>query len=113
MKTRTLGRSGLKVSVVGLGCNNLGGRLDREGSRKVVTAALDQGITLFDTADVYPVGKSGASEELLGEFLGTRRQDIVLATKFAISLDRKGPPRADRGYIMSAVEASLKRLKTD
>jgi aryl-alcohol dehydrogenase-like predicted oxidoreductase len=113
MKLRTLGRSGLKVSVVGLGCNNLGGRLDREGSRKVVHAALDQGITLFDTADVYPVGKSGLSEELLGEFLGARRKDVIVATKFGIPLDRKGGYNGSRSYIVAAVEASLKRLKTD
>jgi aryl-alcohol dehydrogenase-like predicted oxidoreductase len=113
MKLRNLGRSGLKVSVVGLGCNNLGGRLDRDGSRKVVHAALDQGITLFDTADVYPVGKSGLSEELLGEFLGTRRKDVIVATKFGIPLDRQGGYNASRSYIIRAVEDSLKRLKTD
>src|SRR5256885_4701064 len=100
MELRTLGRSGLKVSVVGLGCNNLGGRLDRDASHKVVHAALDLGITLFDTADVYPVGKSGLSEELLGEALGARRKDVIVATKFGIPLDRPGGPKASHSYII-------------
>ncbi len=113
MELRTLGRSGLKVSVVGLGCNNLGGRLDRSAAIKVVHAALDLGITLFDTADVYPVGQSGLSEEILGEALGARRKDAIVATKFAIPLDRKGGPKASRSYIIEAVEGSLRRLKTD
>jgi aryl-alcohol dehydrogenase-like predicted oxidoreductase len=113
MELRTLGRSGLKVSVVGLGCNNLGGRLDREAAKKVVHAALDLGITLFDTADVYPVGQSGRSEEILGEALGPRRKDVFVATKFAIPIDRKGGPKASRSYIIEAVERSLKHLKTD
>src|SRR5689334_1821304 len=108
MELRTLGRSGLKVSVVGLGCNNLGGRLEREAAKKVVHAALDLGITLFDTADVYPVGQSGLSEEILGEALGPRRKDVFVATKFAIPIDRKGGPKASRSYIIEAVERSLK-----
>jgi aryl-alcohol dehydrogenase-like predicted oxidoreductase len=108
---RTLGRSGLRVSLVGLGCNNFG-RLDIEASRKVVDRALDLGITLFDTADVY--GDRGGSEEQLGEILGSRRKHIVLATKFGMQMDDAGEKKgASRRYIMEAVEASLKRLKTD
>jgi aryl-alcohol dehydrogenase-like predicted oxidoreductase len=112
MEIRNLGRSGLRVSAVGLGCNNFGGRIDLEATRKVIHKAIDLGITLFDTADVY--GNQGGSESLMGEVLGPRRKDIVLATKFAMPMDAaevlKG---ASRRYIMSAVEASLKRLKTD
>jgi aryl-alcohol dehydrogenase-like predicted oxidoreductase len=108
MDIRNIGRSDLRVSLVGLGCNNFG-RLDIESSRKVVHRALDLGITLFDTADVY--GEKGGSEEQLGEILGTRRKDIVLATKFgtAMSETKSG---ASRDYIKQAVEDSLKRLKT-
>ncbi|WP_322751980.1 MULTISPECIES: aldo/keto reductase, partial [unclassified Frankia] len=80
MRFRPLGSSGLLVSVVGLGCNNFGSRVDLEGTRAVVTAALDNGITLFDTADTY--GNKGGSETLLGHILRTRRDDVVLATKF-------------------------------
>ncbi|GAC1342698.1 MAG: aldo/keto reductase [Acetobacteraceae bacterium] len=112
MDTRNLGRSGLRVSAIGLGCNNFGGRIDLEASRAVVHAALDAGITLFDTADVY--GERGGSETALGEILGPRRKDIVLATKFAMPMDAaeilKG---ASRRYIVDAVEASLRRLRTD
>src|SRR6202167_5021688 len=109
MQTRNVGRSGLAVSLVGLGCNNFG-TLDIERSRKVVHRALDLGITLFDTADVY--GNRGGSEEQIGEILGPRRKDIVLATKFGMQMDDAGTRMgASRRYIMSAVEASLKRLK--
>src|SRR6202011_1447643 len=112
MKLRNVGKSGLQVSIVGLGCNNFGGRIDLEASRKVVHKALDLGITLLDTADVY--GNQGGSETCLGEILGDRRKDIVLATKFAMPMDDAGRLKgASRRYIMSAVEASLKRLKTD
>jgi aryl-alcohol dehydrogenase-like predicted oxidoreductase len=114
MKLRNLGQSGLKVSAVGLGCNNLGGRVDRDGTQRLVPAAIDLGITLFDTADSYPVGKPGVSEQLLGEALGARRREVVLATKFANVM---GPGEMMRGgsrrWIMSAVEGSLRRLKTD
>ncbi|HEY1711175.1 MAG TPA: aldo/keto reductase [Rhizomicrobium sp.] len=111
MQTRTLGKNGPKVSVVGLGCNNFG-TLDLERSRAVVHRALDAGITLFDTADVY--GNRGGSEEQLGEILGSKRKDIVLATKFAMPMDDSGAKSGgSRGYILEAVEASLKRLKTD
>lgn len=112
MKMRRLGLSGLQVSLVGLGCNNFAARLDLEGTRKVVHKALDLGITLFDTADMY--GNMGGSEDFLGQVLGERRKDIVLATKFAMPMDaaetKKG---ASRRYIMTAVEASLRRLRTD
>jgi aryl-alcohol dehydrogenase-like predicted oxidoreductase len=112
MEFRNLGRSGLRVSLVGLGCNNFGGRIDLEASRKVVHKALDLGITLLDTADVY--GNRGGSETCLGEILGPRRKDVILATKFAMPMDEAGTLKgASRGYIVSAVEASLKRLKTD
>jgi aryl-alcohol dehydrogenase-like predicted oxidoreductase len=116
MQTRYLGHSGLEVSVVGLGCNNFGGMiktLDLDGSRKVLHAALDAGITLFDTSDSY--GSNGGSESTLGEVLGDRRKDIVLATKFASPMNREKSTRRNgsRGYIMRAVEDSLRRLKTD
>lgn len=112
MEIRNLGRSGLRVSAIGLGCNNFGGRIGVEASRAVVDAAIEHGITLFDTADVY--GEKGGSETLLGEILGHRRHDIVLASKFAMPMDEKDVLKgASRRYIVSAVEASLKRLKTD
>ncbi|MDO8290086.1 MAG: aldo/keto reductase [Parvibaculum sp.] len=112
MRMKSLGRSGLKVSVVGLGCNNFGMRIDQAATDLVVAKALDQGITLFDTADAY--GNKGGSETMLGKALGARRKDIVLATKFGLPMGEgdlmKG---ASRRYIMNAVEASLKRLGTD
>ncbi|MSP48962.1 MAG: aldo/keto reductase [Alphaproteobacteria bacterium] len=112
MEQRVLGKSGLQVSVVGLGCNNFGGRIDLDASRKVVDKAFDLGITLFDTADVY--GNKGGSETCLGEILGARRKDIVLATKFCGAMDDAGKLKgASRRYIVTAVEASLKRMKTD
>lgn len=112
MEQRSLGRSGLRVSVVGLGCNNFGLRIDLEATKRVVHKALDLGITLFDTADVY--GNRGGSETMLGQVLGERRKDIVLATKFALPMnDAETLKGASRRYILSAVEASLKRLKTD
>jgi aryl-alcohol dehydrogenase-like predicted oxidoreductase len=112
MKERNLGKSGLRVSLVGLGCNNFGGRIDLEATRKVVHKAFDCGITFFDTADTY--GERGGSETCLGQILGDRRKDIVLATKFGMPMDDAGRMKgASRRYIMSAVEASLKRLNTD
>ncbi len=117
MEFRILGKNGPKVSVVGLGCNNFGGRLDLEATRKVVHKALDLGITLFDTADVYGgygYGNYGGSEEQLGQILGPRRKDIVLASKFGMAMNAAGTMKgASRGYILSAIEASLKRLRTD
>ncbi len=112
MEERNLGKSGLRVSLVGLGCNNFGGRIDLEATRKVVHKAFDCGITLFDTADTY--GERGGSETCLGQILGDRRKDIVLATKFGMPMDDAGRMKGgSRRYIMSAVEASLKRLNTD
>jgi len=111
LETRTLGESGIAISVVGLGCNNFG-VMPIEASRRVVDRALQMGITLFDTADVY--GNRGGSEEQLGEILGYRRKDIVLATKFAMPMDDSGAKSgASAAYIREACEASLKRLKTD
>jgi len=111
MKMRRLGTSGLKVSEVGLGCNNFGMRIDQKATQAVVDAALDAGITLFDTADIYGGTKS---EEFLGKALGKRRGDIVLATKFGMRIGdderRKG---GSRRWIMRAVEDSLQRLGTD
>jgi aryl-alcohol dehydrogenase-like predicted oxidoreductase len=112
MHIRNLGKSGLRVSVVGLGCNNFGQRLDVEGAKLVIHKAFDVGITLFDTADVY--GNQGGSETVMGQILGDRRKDIVLATKFGMQMDSAGVKMgASRRYIMSAVEDSLRRLKTD
>src|SRR5262245_65920087 len=106
MQQRNLGRSGLKVSVVGLGCNNFGGnRIDLEASRKVIHKALDLGVTLIDTADTY--GNRGESERILGECLGDRRKDIVLATKCGMPMADAGMLQgASRRYILSAFEAS-------
>src|SRR5215471_12330581 len=112
MEVRHLGQSGLRVSVVGLGCNNFGGRIAEEETRTVVHRALDLGITLFDTADTY--GNRGGSEESLGRVLGERRKDIVLATKFGLPMDEANVlSGASRRYVMRAVEASLRRLRTD
>jgi aryl-alcohol dehydrogenase-like predicted oxidoreductase len=120
METRRLGNSGLAVSVVGLGANNLGRpntpTETPDGAAAVVHAALDAGITLFDTADCY--GRTpGLSEELLGRALGRRRDDVVVATKFGMDLGgANGPDHGGRGsrrYIIRAVEASLRRLGTD
>jgi aryl-alcohol dehydrogenase-like predicted oxidoreductase len=110
MRYRQLGRSGLTVSVVGLGCNNFGGRIDLEASRAVVDAAIDEGITLFDTADVY--GNRGGSETILGELLKGRRDGVVLATKWGVPMADE-PATGSRRYIRKAVEASLGRLQTD
>ena len=113
MEYRRLGDSGLKVSEIGLGCNNFGMRIDQAATDAVVNAAIEHGITLFDTADVY--GGQGKSEEMLGNVLtGGKRDQIVLATKFAMPMG-KGPDMqgGSRRYVMNAVEASLKRLKTD
>ena len=111
MEKRKLGKSGIEVSVVGLGCNNFGA-MPLDASRRVVDKAINLGITLFDTADVY--GNRGGSETQLGEILGSRRKDIVLATKFAMPMDDEGAKSgASAAYIRQACEDSLKRLKTD
>jgi aryl-alcohol dehydrogenase-like predicted oxidoreductase len=115
MRYRPLGRSGLVVSVVGLGCNNFGSRCDLPQTRAVVEAALDAGITLFDTADVY--GNRGDSEEFLGRILERNRAEVVLATKFGGDMEGKNGPewgaRGSRRYVRRALEASLRRLRTD
>ena len=115
METRVLGKNGPKVSVIGLGCNNFGGRLDLAGTREVVAKALDLGINFFDTADIYggrTYNNYGGSEVDLGAALGSRRKEVVLATKFGMVFEGAGSG-AKRAYVMSACEASLKRLKTD
>ena len=111
MRMRQLGNAGPTVSVVGLGCNNFGGRVDLDGTRAVVDAALDAGITLFDTADIY--GDKGGSESFLGELLEGRRDRVVLATKFGGDMGDGTEARGSRDYIRKAVEASLQRLRTD
>ncbi|MBI2764280.1 MAG: aldo/keto reductase [Chloroflexi bacterium] len=111
MEIRNLGRSGLRVSVAGLGCNNFGMRIDMERTHAVVDKAVEVGVTLFDTADIYG---GGHSEEMLGKALGGRRHDVVIATKFGMKAG-EGPFRsgASRRYIVAACEASLRRLGTD
>jgi aryl-alcohol dehydrogenase-like predicted oxidoreductase len=116
MRYRSLGNSGLTVSVAGLGCNNFGRRLDVAATRAVVDAALEAGITLLDTADTY--GGGGRSEEILGEVLEGRRDQVVLATKFGhqsadIGYGPAAGAKGGRGYIRRAVEQSLRRLRTD
>jgi aryl-alcohol dehydrogenase-like predicted oxidoreductase len=116
MRFRRLGDSGLMVSVVGLGCNNFGARMDGAAVGAVVREALDAGITLFDTADVYG-GVRGRSEEYLAAALGSHRDEVVIATKFCGDMDGTNGPdwgaRGARRYIVRAVEASLRRLGTD
>jgi aryl-alcohol dehydrogenase-like predicted oxidoreductase len=116
MRYRPLGESGLQVSVVGLGCNNFGRRLDVDGSRAVIDAALEAGITLLDTAESY--GGRGRSEEIIGEVLAGRRDQVVLATKFGHQASDMGygataGARGGRAYIRRAVTGSLRRLRTD
>ena len=117
---RPLGRSGLLVSTVGLGCNNFGRPKTltetQEGTDAVIHAAIDAGVTLFDTADIYG-GRRGLSETFMGNALKGRRDDIVLATKFGLDMAGENGPdwgaRASRRYIRTAVENSLRRLQTD
>jgi len=111
VRTRTLGEGGPEVSVVGLGTNNFGARCDLEQSRAVLEVALDEGVTLIDTADIY---SQGASEEYIGESLAGRLDRVVIATKFGKPMD-DGPdlPRGSRDYIRWAVEGSLRRLRAD
>jgi aryl-alcohol dehydrogenase-like predicted oxidoreductase len=115
MEMRALGASGIAVSAVGLGCNNFGGRIGLDASRRVIHAALDRGVTFFDTADVY--GERGGSEDILGKVLGPRRREVVIATKFGMTMGTGagGEPLegASSRYIARAVEASLRRLGTD
>jgi aryl-alcohol dehydrogenase-like predicted oxidoreductase len=111
LPTRPLGDSGLDVSVIGLGCNNFGRRVDLAGTRRVIDAALDAGVTFLDTADVY--GGAGASETLLGDALEGRRDRFVLATKFGMDMGDERGPRGSRDYVVHAADASLQRLRTD
>ena len=108
METRSIGK--LDASVVGLGCNNFGGRIDADATERVVNAALDSGITLFDTADIYGGTRS---EEYLGRALGSRRDEAVVATKFGGPIDEERKGGASAAYIARAVEDSLRRLDTD
>jgi aryl-alcohol dehydrogenase-like predicted oxidoreductase len=107
MQTRKVGS--LQVSAVGLGCNNFGWRIDAEASAKVIDTAIESGVTFFDTADRY--GK-GQSEDFLGRALGKRRDQIILATKFGMEME-KGQQGASPKYVLEAVDASLRRLRTD
>jgi aryl-alcohol dehydrogenase-like predicted oxidoreductase len=116
VRYRTLGDSGLLVSVVGLGCNNFGRKLDVDGTRAVVDAAIDAGVTLLDTADVY--GNLGGSETFLGQVLAGRRDKVVLATKWGAQGSDMGygpaaGAKGGRAYVRRAVEESLRRLRTD
>jgi aryl-alcohol dehydrogenase-like predicted oxidoreductase len=110
LETRPLGNSGLQTSIVGLGSNNFGRRIDLQATRAVVDAALHEGVTFFDTADVYG---TGASEEFLGEVLQGRRDQVVLATKFGMDMGDGQGPRGGRDYVRQAIDASLARLRTD
>src|SRR5438067_4592229 len=113
MPRRTLGSSDLQVSMVGLGTNNFGRRVGLEGTRAVIDAALDAGVNFLDTADIY--GGRGASEELIGEVLAGRRDQVVLATKWGMDMGDELPriPRGSRDYIRQAIDGSLRRLRTD
>jgi Aldo/keto reductase family len=110
IEQRNVGKSSLRVSAIGLGCNNFGRSLDLAASRPVIHKALDLGITFFDCADVY--GRRGGAETILAQVLGSRRKDIVLTTKFGRRMDDAGRLMGgSRHYIFTAVEASLRRLK--
>ena len=111
MRTRRLGSEGPDVSVVGLGCNNFGNRVDLEGTRAVVDAALEAGVTFYDTADVY--GNNGGSERFLGDVLEGRRDRVLLATKFGGEMGDGTEARGSREYIRKAIAGSLQRLRTD
>jgi aryl-alcohol dehydrogenase-like predicted oxidoreductase len=114
MRMRQLGNSGLTVSIIGLGANNFGWRLDVEKSRPVIEEAIESGINFIDTSDSYDTGNS---ETILGEVLKGRREDVVIATKFGSNMGGSNGPdwgaRASRRYVNRAVEASLRRLQTD
>lgn len=111
MEFKQLGNSGLTVSVVGLGCNNFGVRCNFEQSEAVIQAALDSGITFFDTADIY--GGRGGSETFMGKILRGRRDEIVLASKFGMDMGTSDIALGSRRYVRKAIEASLNRLQTD
>lgn len=112
MNERQVGRSGLRVSEVGLGCNNFGWKIDEAASKKVVARALDLGVTLFDTADFYGNSR-GESEAILGRALGRRREDVIISTKFGIEMSASRMANASRRYVMQAVDNSLRQLGTD
>src|SRR5262245_39358949 len=112
MERRPLGKSDIQASLVGIGCNNFGMKIDLEASRAVINAALDAGVTFFDTADLYG---NTQSEDFIGQTLGARRKDVVLATKFGgiAYMQKSKEPWADRTYIVKCLESSLQRLRTD
>jgi aryl-alcohol dehydrogenase-like predicted oxidoreductase len=110
LNLRPFGHSGIEVSSVGLGCNNFGRRVDLAGTRAVVDAALAEGVTFLDTADIYG---GGESETLLGEVLEGRQDKVVLATKFGMDMHDGRGPRGSREYVLSAIDASLRRLRRD
>lgn len=112
MEKRNVGKSGLKVSAVGLGCNNFGWLIDADLSEKIIHKAVDLGVTLFDTAPVYGV-TGGESEQILGKALGARRKDVTILTKFGMTLDRTGRTDTSRGAVLREIDASLQRLGTD
>jgi aryl-alcohol dehydrogenase-like predicted oxidoreductase len=110
LQRRKLGGSGIEVPVVGIGCNNFGGRIDEERSRRVILAALDEGVGFFDTADIYGGGRS---EEIIGRALGPRRDEAVIATKFGGSMGSRAREGGSGRWIAQAVEDSLRRLRTE
>lgn len=112
MELRNVGQSGLKVSAVGLGCNNFGWGLDKAASTKIIHRALDLGVTLFDTAPVYG-DNGGESEQILGKALGARREQAVIVSKFGMAMDRSGRTNTSRSQILRDIEGSLQRLNTD
>ncbi|MGZ5932673.1 MAG: aldo/keto reductase, partial [Rhizomicrobium sp.] len=109
MQYRTLGNSNLKLSVLGLGCNNFGGRADVPTTQRVIHHALDVGVNHFDTADIY--GGEGKSEDYMGQVIGDKRSKMILATKFGLPM--AAGSGGSRSYVKTAIEASLKRLRTD
>jgi aryl-alcohol dehydrogenase-like predicted oxidoreductase len=111
LSTRPLGHSAIQVTEVGLGCNNFGRRLDLDGTRAVIDACLSEGITFFDTADIY--GGQGASEKLMGRVMEGRWDEVVLGTKFGMDMGDGATARGSAPYVRQAVEASLRRLRTD
>ncbi len=111
MEFRQLGNSGLTVSALGLGCNNFGMRCDYEQSEAVINAAIDNGITFFDTADIY--GGKGGSETFIGKILKGRRDEVVLASKFGMDMGTRDVALGSRSYVRKAIEGSLSRLQTD
>ena len=111
MPTRPLGDSGIDVSIIGLGCNNFGRRVDLEGTRAVIDAAIGDGITFLDTADIY--GPDGLSEQLMGEALKGKRDQVVLATKFGMDMHDGAEHRGRPEYVRQAAENSLRRLQTE